>query len=78
MFHFLTTSAQRDVYIAHLRQTVKPGGTAIIATFALDGPTKCSGLPVDRYDPPAIAMLLGADYCPHDAKCARARGQTRV
>jgi hypothetical protein len=45
-----------------LRRTLKGGGTAIIATFGLDGPTKCSGLPVARYDPPAVAALLGADF----------------
>jgi hypothetical protein len=62
VFHFLGTSDQRDAYIVHLRQTLKAGGTAIIATFALDGPAKCSGLPVQRYDPPAIAALLGPDF----------------
>ena len=62
VFHFLVTSQQRDAYIAHLRGTVKPGGTAIIATFGLDGPPKCSGLPVERYDPPAVAALLGPDF----------------
>ena len=62
VFHFLTTSAQRYAYVAHLRRTLKAGGTAIIATFGLDGPTKCSGLPVQRYDPPTIAALLGSDF----------------
>src|SRR5258708_39170455 len=62
VFHFLSTSEQRDAYVVHLRQTLKTGGTAIIATFALDGPAKCSGLPVQRYDPPAIAALLGPDF----------------
>lgn len=62
VFHFLTAAEQRDAYVAHLRRTLKVGGTAIIATFGLDGPTKCSGLPVERYDPPAIAALFGADF----------------
>jgi hypothetical protein len=62
VFHFLSTTEQRDAYVAHLRRTLKAGGTAIIATFGLDGPTKCSGLPVQRYDPPAIAALLGPDF----------------
>lgn len=62
VFHFLTTSATRDAYVAHLRRTLKVGGTAIIATFGLDGPTKCSGLPVQRYDPSTIAALLGPDF----------------
>jgi hypothetical protein len=62
VFHFLTTSAQRDAYVAHLRRTLKVGGTAIIATFGPDGPTKCTGLPVQRYDPPAVAAALGPDF----------------
>ena len=62
VFHFLSTTEQRAAYIVHLRQTLKAGGTAIIATFALDGPTTCSGLPVQRYDPASIAALLGTDF----------------
>lgn len=62
VFHFLVTSAHRDAYVAHLRRTLKVGGTAIIATFGLDGPTKCSGLPVERYNPQAVAAVLGTDF----------------
>ena len=62
VFHFLITSPQRDAYVAHLRKTLKAGGTAIIATFGLDGPTKCSGLPVQRYDPSGVAALLGPEF----------------
>jgi len=49
-FHFLTESRDRDAYLARLKQALKIGGYVIIATFALDGPEKCSGLPVMRYD----------------------------
>jgi len=62
VFHFLTTPVERDAYIAHLRCTLKIGGSAIIATFGLEGPTQCSGLPVERYDSPGIAALLGPDF----------------
>jgi hypothetical protein len=62
VFHFLTADEERDAYVAHLRGTLKAGGTAIIATFGVDGPTKCSGLPVQRYDPPEVAALLGSDF----------------
>ena len=62
VFHFLTSTDQRDAYIAHLRRTLKAGGTAIIATFGLEGPTQCSGLRVERYDPRGIAALLGTDF----------------
>jgi SAM-dependent methyltransferase len=62
VFHFLTDPGDRDRYRARLQQAVKPGGTAIIATFAPDGPEKCSGLPVVRYSPDALESELGAGF----------------
>ena len=38
------------------------GGLAIIGTFALDGPEKCSGLPVKRYDSTRLGEVLGGDF----------------
>jgi hypothetical protein len=67
VFHFLTAPEDRARYRQHLRQTLKPGGTAIVATFALDGPEKCSGLPVVRYSPESLAAELGADLALVDA-----------
>jgi len=61
-FHFLTDPDDRARYRAHLKRTLKPGGSAIIATFARDGPEKCSGLPVVRYSPDALARELGSDF----------------
>lgn len=55
VFHFLTAPDARARYRAHLAETLKPGGTAIVATFAPDGPERCSGLPVDRYSPESLA-----------------------
>lgn len=49
VFHFLTEPAQRAAYVASVLRSVKPGGHVIVATFAEDGPTQCSGLPVIRY-----------------------------
>jgi SAM-dependent methyltransferase len=60
VFHFLTDETGRSVYRNHLLRILKPGGTAIIATFAPDGPEKCSGLAVARYSPEALAVELGA------------------
>lgn len=59
VFHFLTAPEARTQYRNHLLDTLKPGGAAIIATFALDGPEKCSGLPVVRYSPETLAAELG-------------------
>jgi hypothetical protein len=62
VFHFLTAPEDQDAYRSRLRQTLKVGGTAIIATFASDGPEKCSGLPVSRYSPETLAAMLGDDF----------------
>jgi SAM-dependent methyltransferase len=61
-FHFLTDPADRLAYVARLKQAIRPGGHVIIGTFAVDGPEKCSGLPVNRYDPASLAKELGEGF----------------
>jgi SAM-dependent methyltransferase len=61
-FHFLTDPADRAAYVACLDKAIKPGGSAIIGTFALDGPEKCSGLPINRYDAASLSELLGSGF----------------
>ena len=61
VFHFLTAREDRDRYRLHLLRTLKAGGSAILATFASDGPEKCSGLPVVRYSPENLSAELGPD-----------------
>jgi ubiquinone/menaquinone biosynthesis C-methylase UbiE len=61
-FHFLTEECDRVAYIERLRRGLKIGGHAIIATFALDGPEKCSGLPVIRYDSQRLGHVLGPGF----------------
>ena len=58
-FHFLTEECERAAYVACLTKAVKPGGHAIIATFAPDGPERCSGLPVARYDAQSLHRAVG-------------------
>ena len=62
VFHFLTDPQDRLRYRARLEQAVQPGGAVIIATFAPDGPEKCSGLPVVRYSPEVMEATLGAGF----------------
>ena len=59
VFHFLTTAGDRAKYISHLRRTVRPGGAAIIATFAEDGPRRCSGLECVRYSSDSLRLEFG-------------------
>jgi SAM-dependent methyltransferase len=62
VFHFLTTDIERDMYIAQVRRAVRPGGYVLIATFAEDGPIKCSGLPVARYSADALHDEFGRTF----------------
>jgi trans-aconitate methyltransferase len=66
VFHFLTEEPARVGYRAALAQGLKPGGLLLIATFAPDGPEKCSGLPVRRYGPAELADALGEGLEPLD------------
>ena len=61
-FHFLTDPRDRAAYVERLRRAVAPGGHVIIATFAPDGPEKCSGLPVQRYDSTSLSGELGPEF----------------
>ncbi len=67
-FHFLTEEADRRAYVSRLDTAVRPGGYVIIGTFALDGPEKCSGLPIMRYDAAALAAMLGSDFKLNDPR----------
>jgi ubiquinone/menaquinone biosynthesis C-methylase UbiE len=58
VFHFLTTAADRQAYAELARHSVKTGGHLIVATFAIDGPARCSGLDVIRYDGDSLAKEL--------------------
>jgi SAM-dependent methyltransferase len=55
VFHFLTDAADRRQYLAQATRAVRDGGHAIVATFAHDGPEKCSGLSVVRYTPDRLS-----------------------
>jgi SAM-dependent methyltransferase len=61
-FHFLTEDRDRGAYVARLERALRIGGHAIMATFALDGPERCSGLPVVRYDPADLGRTLGPTF----------------
>ena len=62
VFHFLTDPHDRVAYVDSVRAVVRPGGRVIVASFALDGPTRCSGLPVVRYSCESMYHELGATF----------------
>ncbi|NIS83502.1 MAG: methyltransferase domain-containing protein [Anaerolineales bacterium] len=59
VFHFLVDPEHRAAYTKILGAAVRPSGHVIIATFAHDGPTRCSGLPTMRYSPSDLQAELG-------------------
>ena len=62
VFHFLTDPDDRARYRQRLLETLQPGGSVILATFAPDGPERCSGLPVRRYSPEQLAAEMGPPF----------------
>ena len=62
LFHFLTDSSDRKSYIKVLNNSLKPEGHLIIATFAIGGPEKCSGLEIVQYDSEKMIAELGVDF----------------
>ncbi len=62
VFHFLTSESERHRYVEQVLHAVKPGGLVIVATFAEDGPEKCSGLPVMRYSADGVHAEFGNTF----------------
>jgi len=62
VFHFLTAAADRVAYVRQVAHAVKPGGHVIVSTFGPEGPTKCSGLDVVRYDTESLHSEFGVHF----------------
>ena len=62
VFHFLTAPELRLAYVRQVMRAVNPGGHVIISTFGPEGPTKCSGLEVMRYDAESLHGEFGGHF----------------
>ena len=62
VFHFLTDHSDRKSYVKALKNYLRPEGHLIIATFAIGGPEKCSGLDIVQYDSEKMIAELGEDF----------------
>jgi ubiquinone/menaquinone biosynthesis C-methylase UbiE len=62
VFHFLTAAADRIAYIHRVANAVKRGGNVIVSTFGPEGPTRCSGLDVVRYDAESLHREFGVHF----------------
>ena len=62
VFHFLTNPDDRAAYVRQVARSVRIGGHVIVATFGLDGPKKCSGLDVVRYNAESLHGEFGRKF----------------
>lgn len=62
VFHFLTDAAERQSYVRALKKALRVGGHLILASFAIGGPEKCSGLTIVQYNAPKLVAELGAGF----------------
>jgi SAM-dependent methyltransferase len=62
VFHFLTAPELRLAYVRQVARAVKPGGHVIVSTFGSEGPTKCSGLDVVRYNADSLHGQFGVRF----------------
>jgi 2-polyprenyl-3-methyl-5-hydroxy-6-metoxy-1,4-benzoquinol methylase len=62
VFHFLTKPEHRTAYVQNVVHAVRPGGHVIVSTFGPEGPTKCSGLDVNRYDAESLHAEFGVHF----------------
>ena len=61
-FHFLTSAGDQAAYVARLRRALRLGGHVIVGAYALDGPERCSGLPVARHCAESLRKVLGPEF----------------
>jgi 2-polyprenyl-3-methyl-5-hydroxy-6-metoxy-1,4-benzoquinol methylase len=62
VFHFLTSTDERLAYVRQVAHAVRRGGHVIVSTFGPEGPSKCSGLDVARYDAHSLHEQFGARF----------------
>lgn len=62
VFHFLAIPEQRLAYVRQVARSMKRGGYVIVSTFGPEGPTKCSGLDVVRYDSESLHREFGGGF----------------
>jgi len=62
VFHFLIAASDREAYVSQVLRAVRRGGHVIVSTFAPEGPMKCSGLDVMRYDADSLRMEFGERF----------------
>ncbi|NCO63943.1 MAG: class I SAM-dependent methyltransferase [Flavobacteriales bacterium] len=62
VLHFFLKEEEQKAYFNLVKKIVSKKGFVIIAVFSLDGAEKCSGLPLQRYNPEMLQNKLGLDF----------------
>jgi trans-aconitate methyltransferase len=62
LLHFLLTEDEQQQYRKTLLSATVPGSRAVFGVFGPDGPTSCSGLPVQQFDEELLSKLLGPKF----------------
>jgi SAM-dependent methyltransferase len=61
-FHFLTSKEEVDAYVRLVSQFVAPSGILNIGTFSVEGPLKCSGLPIKQYTAASLSETFAEAF----------------
>jgi 2-polyprenyl-3-methyl-5-hydroxy-6-metoxy-1,4-benzoquinol methylase len=61
-FHFLTEKDDVDRYVKIATNSILPGGSLILGTFAENGPDKCSGIIINKYSIAELSEVFSADF----------------
>ena len=72
VFHFLVSDEDQQAYKAAAVQSLPVGGRLLVATFALDGPEQCAGLPVQRYDADQLSAVFAPEFRLVEHRCLHA------
>jgi SAM-dependent methyltransferase len=62
VFHFLTTTEERNNYLKQAKKAIPTKGLLILSTFSKKGPLKCSGLDVNQYNKESLHDFFGNDF----------------
>ncbi len=62
VLHFLTDLNDQLAYVKAIEKHLVTGGHALISGFAVDGPLRCSSLPIIQHTRQSLSRLLGEDF----------------
>ena len=58
VFHFLTKKEEINNYVVLANSSLNNNGKIVLGTFSSNGPLKCSGLEVSRYNQKSVSNVF--------------------